>query len=399
MLRLIKRVVSTNNDNKSDRKDSIQKNQGNKAQEVKIEQPIEKIADKTQEIIFDEAMPVSLPAGNISPPLLNMMGGYLNDDIQVSTYSPANKHKLTIFGRDVADHVYQQTIAVALNFVLPACPLDELEAEIRKNPNVLLPTIEIDGMKGTLLELAIMRLDQTIKMKEGVDEGMAERLMRLQTEFFPESKQEVLLRAQNASRPADEKEKKSRDTANLSALTTAVDAIKANKPREDVIKNFKEYLKSTKPAVMTDNKYNLNLLQLIPDAIEMLGNRIKDLDGWCSDKAFRFCLEVIATIEDELPDRQKQILMSGVYQLLNENKKADRVRIASNSSFRGVPGSDWLFAVNYFYDVYGDAARRARLVLRCGGARRGFSRLMSAITSAARDLCCSQVHTRRAGNR
>jgi len=323
-------------------------------------------------------------------------------DNMFSMFKNADENKKTPDDKDVA--LYQQATAIVRDYVLMAAPLDQLEAEVKKNPNVLLPTINIEGREGTLLQLAIIGLDQTIKSMNGIeDEGMAERLMKLHVKFLPETVPQALEKARLAS--FDEFEvketkrilKKARllisfeeddeEAKQLAVLNTAFNIVQNNKPLADII--VKNYIKSIKPAVMTDNRYYLNLLQLLYRAFGLLATRGEELEGrWFGAQAHRFCLEIIGgAIEAELPPRQRQILMSGYCQLLYQNKKAGRLINLDPEKRLGV---------DYYYNTGGcDDNSAAKVHWGMGRFERDlaetvFQDLFRTITSASKTYAATQ---------
>jgi len=209
---------------------------------------------------LEEAMPVVIHAGIGQP--FDLMRRYLNDDICVTSSPYVNGKRLTIFGRDSAAHIYRQTVAIARDHVLTAGPLDALAAEVEKNRNVLLPTvnitIQIDGqslrLSGTLEQLAIIVLDRTIKTdRDFEDKGCAETLRELRAELLPDTIPQALKQASFATSFEDKTTEEKRRSAELAILNQAFNLIKANKPgAHEIVRN---YIKSTQPSVITDNKY------------------------------------------------------------------------------------------------------------------------------------------------
>src|SRR5665213_1349765 len=72
------------------------------------------------------------------------------------------------------------------NLIRLAAPFKEIEAYIRTNPSFLLKTFEIDGWRGTPVQLAIIGLDVTIRSEEKnseLDKGNDKRLLELHKEL------------------------------------------------------------------------------------------------------------------------------------------------------------------------------------------------------------------------
>lgn len=249
----------------------------------------------------------------------------------------------TFFGID-------STPKQALTIVRTAGPLDMLETIIKNKPQVLLEKFKVDGMEGTLLQLAIIGLDLTI----GGDEGMTERLMMLHEKLLPDTQPEALKQARFASPLEDKEMKIERESKNLEALNHVFDAIKqADEKTAEAIEAFKEFVSSSKPEVMTDNRYNLNLLHLLYAAFNLLAERHEELKGKSyGAKTRRFCFEIIGAIQKALPNRTRQILMNGVANLFDNGEMEPRVVDRDGIKFLGVPGSKQELGVNCFYDDF-----------------------------------------------
>jgi len=313
-----------------------------------------------QELIpVEEAVPV-IHSGHGDP--FKLMKEYLNDDICVTSSLYVHGKRLTIFGRDSADHLYKQAVAIARNLVLTAAPLDDLKAEVMKNPRVLLPIINItthvDGqsltLQGTLEQLAMIVLDRTIRTVSGFeDKGSAETLRKLREELLPDTMPQALEQTSFATFIEEDEVEKARKSVYLAKLNQAFDLIKENKPGAgDVIKN---YIKTTQPAVIVNDGYFLNLLQLLCMAFEVLTDRGSELKDYLyGAQAKRYYCEVIgAAIEAPLPRRSRQVLVSGLYRLLYRDQIAVRIVDHDDFIFLGRPGSADQLGLNYFYDGTG----------------------------------------------
>jgi hypothetical protein len=298
---------------------------------------------------LEEVMPTWMPQ-----PVFDIMSVYLKDDIRISSSSYANNRRLTIFGKDVLGHLYHQAQIIARNYVLPAADLDRLKTMIEKNPNVLVPTIEIGGKRGTLLQLAIIGLDQAITSKSTNTveyKAMDRLLMECHEQWLPDTVPDALKKAREASFfEAKEDESKS-SLKQLEVLNEAFDMIKDEEPSAGSI--VKKYLKSIKPTQMSNREYHLNVLRLLCRAFDLFRKKGRDFENeWYGAQADRFRLEVIGgAIQPELPPRLRQILISGLYSLFYENRNAERVVDPEGVLFRSAYGS--VLGVDYFYDDNG----------------------------------------------
>ncbi len=306
-----------------------------------------------------------------------LVAGFLAYDVQIS---PATSSHTIFHNSEVK--IYQDAVAIARDDVLPAGPLDALEAKVRANRRVLLPRIritqQISGVdhtfEGTLEQLAIINLDNTIKSNE----GMAERLRTLRAELLPETMPLALVQARLASPIKDEKEAKIRQDAQKKVLNDVFERIK-----EDDSNNARtimgNYIASTMPTVITNNRYFLNLLQFIPMAFKLLdrvhpnhksskipstkdGNlKNEQLYGYQEDQ---YCFVTIGVIDAALSFASRRALTnkldsdnsSGLYGLLCEDKKLNRSTDVSDKVFAengGIPRSTQELGVDYFYNNTG----------------------------------------------
>ena len=241
-----------------------------------------------------------------------------------------------------------------------AGPLDQIEGYIRKAHARKEPHLQATLMQA--ITFAVIGLDQTTRDEKGteLDKGMAEGLLELHAELFPKDQPKALEQAKRAAPLEDEKAKKAREEANLAAVDQLFTAFVQNDKDAlpAAIETFKEFVKSSKPKVITDNRYYLNLMHLVFAAFDVLarrGGQLPRIEGetygqWYGKLADRFCFEIIgAAIESDMPHRVKQILRSGVYYLLSGDKKAVRHLDISGALFRG-DGTDYLLGVNSYFD-------------------------------------------------
>jgi hypothetical protein len=266
-----------------------------------------------------------------------------------------------------------------LKHVFYAGPLDQLETYIIKNPEILLKTFNINDMQGTLVELAVIGLDQTIKSNDGtvVGEGVKEKLLQLHEELEKQKKLQpgshaiALEKANCASLHETAEEKAIRETNNVAALEQLFDAFVGNPNDTQEIKagkittaitTFKAFLKSLKQQMMTNgimktNQYHLNLIHLIASAFDVLGRRGGSLEGkWYGALGDRFCFEVIGgAIQSELPPRARQLIKQKLYSLFNENRQVIRDLDVNGALFKSFTSAFAKFSlgVSLFYDDFG----------------------------------------------
>ncbi|HSW71698.1 MAG TPA: hypothetical protein VLH77_06995 [Gammaproteobacteria bacterium] len=259
----------------------------------------------------------------------------------------------------------KQSEAIARDHILTAGPLDGLEKEARKNPNALLrpirTTMTLDGIdftfEGSPLQLAIMLLDQTVQSAEDstgpktTDEGQAEKLMDLIQELMPERMREAQEQARSAAPEEDEKASEAKESK---ILKDAFDKIKANDP-DAASKIIRDHIINTKPAVITDNQYFLNLLKLIPTAFNLLLSRACELKGGLyGDQADQYCFKIIGTIDRVFPFKLRKILRTGLYSLLYQGGHIDRTADVRDALY--LSGVGWELAVNLFFTGASGAA-------------------------------------------
>lgn len=275
-----------------------------------------------------------------------------------------------------------------------AAPLDKVERYIRtahaKNEKHLFATLV-----KAIIE-AIKNLDVTIRDEKGeeIAEGMAEKLMKLLEELFPNTSHHCLEMIRLAVPSEDEEVKKAREAANVAAVHQLFDAIKKNDKNTDAaIKNFEEFVKHTS---------QLNRLHLLFVAFDVLANRGGELDGkWYGALADRICFEAIGiAIEMGFSPRMRKILEIGVFYILNRTKTAERQLDIDGKTFVGRPGSNQELGVNSYYDVYGVScsALRLRRGVRSslGAALGGVSKLITSNYISVANLCSDRTFNRRA---
>ncbi len=128
-----------------------------------------------------------------------------------------------------------------------AAPLAEIENDIRnafkKNPktDILLRTFHVGATSGTLSQLAVIGLDQTIRndRDEVVDEGMAERALALHYELSPDTYEQALEKTRLAVLFEDEEAQNTRESANFEAVNAVFDSIQRNDA--DTKKNIADF--------------------------------------------------------------------------------------------------------------------------------------------------------------
>lgn len=221
---------------------------------------------------------------------------------------------------------YKQAVIIARDYIWTAGPLDKLETEIRKNPNVLLPQIritmqlsEIDfTFEGTLLQLAKIFLDETITSEDPnismTDVGQVKMIMDLTHELLPSSTPLALKKARLATPNADEKAKQ---IERLKILREFFDEIKKNnfETARQIIKN---YLIKIKPAVITNNRFFLDLLKLLAEGFNVLIKNYEELKGgYGGYQADQYCF-IMGMIERVLPHKLRKILRMGLLSILME---------------------------------------------------------------------------------
>lgn len=275
-----------------------------------------------------------------------------------------------------------------------AGPLDKIEDYIKKAHAGKEAHLQATLMQA--ITLAVKGLDQTLRDEEGkvLDEGMAEKLLTLHAKLFPKDQAKALEQARLAAPLEDEKAKKEREEGNVKAIEQLFTAFVQNDKDAlpQAINTFKQFVKSMKPNEVKDNRYYLNLLHLLFAAFDILARRggnlpridENDKAGWYGKLGTRFCFEIIgAAIESDMPPRVKQILRSGVYDLVSvpdDKRKAVRDLDISGALFRG-EGIDYLRGVNSYFDHLGRSPTLYRGSLCYGERNAGGGHFSKLITS------------------
>lgn len=233
--------------------------------------------------------------------------------------------KYTFFRKDSSP---QQAFAIARDYILPAGWLDILETIISENPSVLLHTIEINGIKGTLYQIAIMRGDLSIKSQDGIElvEGMAERLKKLMIKYLPEGEQKAECQAKSVLAFEDKKEEIQ------AALTTVLNAIRKednefkeqSEETKHAIEDFKHYLKNMRPEVISNAGHLFNLLQMLHMAFDEAKRASQNEDQWSANKSDLFVKKIVGYIQAELPVRLAQIIWIGVTRVFSHHSSPNR---------------------------------------------------------------------------
>ncbi|OAI48517.1 hypothetical protein AYO45_04765 [Gammaproteobacteria bacterium SCGC AG-212-F23] len=220
------------------------------------------------------------------------------------------------------------------------------------------------------IRLAVIGLDQDIVDENGkiLDDGMAEKLLALHKKLFPNDQSKALKAAQEAAPLETKDTKDAREKANVEAINQLFNAFVQNDAvaLPIAINIFTAIVSSTKPTVITNRLYYLNLLHLLHIAFDILarrGGELPAIEGdhgqWYGELANRFCFQIIgAVIQNDLPHRAKQLLISGIYYLFLGNKKAPRHLDISGAYFRG-DGTDFLLGVNSYYAALADTMMAA----------------------------------------
>ena len=255
----------------------------------------------------------------------------------------------TIFGKSNA--TYEEAMSIALNLVLPAGKLEKLDLALQKNPAILQPTLCINGMKGALFELAIIRLDQNINKNP----GMAEMLLAAHAKYFPDTLPEIIKRVELAS-SFDEKNSEKRKSKQLEVLNEAFNMIKEDKPSADKV--VTDYIESTKPNIITNKSYYLGLVELQYQAFALFQKRGSELPRkksdfvgeWYGSQGTRYCVEIIGrSIQSKLPDRFRQILLNSADCIWRSDKIFERVIDRDGNQFFYDSYTKGKLGVNFFY--------------------------------------------------
>lgn len=241
-----------------------------------------------------------------------------------------------------------------------------LDAAVIANPAVLQQQITItvkrDGedhtFQGTLETIAMANLGFTISsenpQKPMVSEGRAERLRGLRERLLRHT---VPLALEQAQLALPKQQDAKAIEARKKALNAAFDKIKEKNPAA-AQKILRDYVNSTKPAVITDGSYYLNLLQTYIDGLNMLINRgSKELtDSWYGPQGDQyFC--VLGMILRPFSMDLREILMTGAWYVLRDGRPVARNQDTSDQAFISAAGLE--VGVSCSYDDIGRACAGA----------------------------------------
>ncbi|MHB1948097.1 MAG: hypothetical protein ACYCQI_08295 [Gammaproteobacteria bacterium] len=209
-----------------------------------------------------------------------------------------------------------------------AAPLELVESYVRKSY-----ARKEKHLASTLMQAIIKAIkdgDVTLRKSDGSEvnkgEGMADRLIKLYKELFPDTFMQCLNQVKETARClVDEKEIAARD-AHLIVVNQVFSAIIKNDANTaEAIKNFKDFAKETTI---------LNRLHLLSVAFSVLGKRLEEIplkEGEMPTHphfrmlAHRYCYEVIGSaLEMDLPARIRQLVKIGVFYLFNWSQPAER---------------------------------------------------------------------------
>jgi hypothetical protein len=159
-----------------------------------------------------------------------------------------------------------------------AGPLDKVNYYIRKAY-----AQNESHLKETLLQalhFAAVGLDLTIRDKDGkqLDKGRVEELLELITELFPNDLPQAVDMIRRAAPLEDKKDSEIRENAKakMNQLFNAfVQNDKVGLPA--AIKTFNKFIERSKPEMIIDNRYYLNLLYLVLIAFDLLQKREREL--------------------------------------------------------------------------------------------------------------------------
>ncbi|HVY53490.1 MAG TPA: hypothetical protein VHA13_03120, partial [Gammaproteobacteria bacterium] len=238
-----------------------------------------------REVIPEELLPI-LPR-----PVGGVVGSYIDTadlmEVEEKSDSPDKKPVITKkpiwLGQSLSfwgNSLLQKQILTLVEY---AAPLDEIEKYIRQAHAKNEPFLQDTLIRA--IQCAVIGLDQTIRDENGqelrdkegklLNEGMAERLLKLHAELFPENHENALAEARLAPPEESKEAKQKREDANTDAMGNLFTAFIQNdeKALSEAIETFKTFVKNLKPATITNNQYYLNLLHLISVAFNVLATR------------------------------------------------------------------------------------------------------------------------------
>jgi hypothetical protein len=322
-----------------------------------------------------KAQPVDL--GEVtSEEFCNTVPADVNDVVLQYAFSTEWVHKQFLFGG--ADTSLYHILSLAEH----AGPLDQFEFYVRKyaenlkktrRKNKLLEEIFIiDGVQGNLIQILKSRLDVSLRKEDGtkINEGMADRFIKLVGELWPDRLPEVLIETPVARLFEEEKAIIAEDDADLENMMLCMSAILQLNDEELIqqsLEVFNQVMMNKKACFsndegyLTDNRYYIKLINLIFAAFsalkqgtELLGEDSDD-EALCDsleEKAHRFCVELIGGIlQRDLPPRIRQILKSGMLDLFCNHRKVIRDIDTDGAQFLGHNTENNLGHNSYYDDI------------------------------------------------
>ena len=216
-------------------------------------------------------------------------------------------------------------------------------------------------IQGTPEQIAIILLDISLRSQldhSVLNGGLANLLRRLREELLPDTLPLAAKQAAVAAPALDETAMQTMDAEQRSILNKAFDFIKANNP-DAAVKAVRDYIKSTKPEVITNYIYFLKLLRLLFHAFNVLADRRGELNSQVTPED-QYCFKVIGlAIEMAFGERMRQQLENGIGNFLYNHRVAPRKlvnAVKSNSSFFRNQAYDYLIlGDSAYFGEYGRA--------------------------------------------
>jgi hypothetical protein len=197
-----------------------------------------------------------------------------------------------------------------------AAPLKDIETLVRTSHAREEKHLPLTLIKAT--KQAIQDGDVTLRDDKNVIicEGMANKLMMLYNELYPNQYHKCLTEAKRAAPLEDEEKKATRESQNRLKIKQIFDAVKQNDDKTtEAIKTFKDWANST--SVLN----RIHLIYVAQQELAARGNELpsvnaKDKGNWNGILGHQFCFKVIGDgIQRSLPPFMQIILRFGLENL------------------------------------------------------------------------------------
>jgi hypothetical protein len=278
------------------------------------------------------------------PLFTNSLDG-IRDIIEAYANAPSLLKELTLFNNSSSKF---EILALAHH----AAPFSRIEvcsrrAHARKETH----------LPNTLIEAAIKAIDEgdvTYRREEDVIcEGMAEMLMKLYAEFYPQTYPEALQKVRHATPREEEKQRSDRERLNREAIKRVFDAYQRND--SNIIgetENFLHWARTT-PVINRVHLIYLARMESTDKGEHLPKVNEGDSGGWYGLLGNQFYYRVIGGLQLDLSPRMKQVLIAGIYKFFNRSTIRLRFIDPDSAFFITPQGTNRVVGVSAFYGDFG----------------------------------------------